>query len=510
MDFVAICIAILLWLVRPQDWLTGMDGVGFMRYVMIAALLGMYTRPGGLRLKLFHQSPADLLICAYLLYIIWSTEGWFDTTKEVLPFAAFYFTAALALNTPQRLATFLGCWVGGLCVVTVFALSAEFGMELAPGSVDLRSYFEGRLALNTWIYNNPNSLGHGVVTLIPLAYVWFWWRRPILMKLVAVVVALAAGYCVFLTESKGAYLCGAGALGVAFLFRKRLIFQAMVIVLALTAGIAALKTLPRMENLSAQEDGIAGRLVIWQLAHNAMVNTDTGEGWKEFEAWIDIPKVGTIRKATHGSYVNVGADLGYPGLLLFVAILYVNARTVFQTRLEPEEDETSARSQKVLLVLVTSYAASAWMIDRAYHTDFYLIAGAISAFHRQMTRATRAEVIAEEAESDRRESVPEPEREPFRFPLPELLPLPRPRLLFASGSESVRAGAELAVGTVLVLEHPRSENLRVSALEEPADTGKKFPLTWKRLGILDLILIYIGFQAVLYIWVEIMTNFISF
>ncbi|MDZ4286532.1 MAG: O-antigen ligase family protein [Prosthecobacter sp.] len=511
MDFVAICIAILLWLVRPQDWLSGLAGVGFMRYAMLIALYGMYTRPGGLRPKLFFQSPADVLICAYLIWIIWTTGEWYDTAKEILPFAAFYYTAALALNTPKRLATFLSCWIAGLSVVILFGLSTEFGMELAPGSADLRSYFEGRLALNTWIFNNPNSLGHGVVTVIPLAYVWFWWRKPILMKILGCVVALAAGYCVYLTESKGAYLCGAAALGIAILFRKRLIFQVIVVLLALTMGITALKTLPRMENLSAQEDGIAGRLVIWQMAHNAMVNTDTGEGWKKFEAWITIPKIGTIHKATHGSYVNVGADLGYPGLFLFLAILYANARTVLQAR-PPPEDETSDRCQRALLVLVSGYAASAWIIDRAYHTDFFLIAGAISAFHRQMTRQTRVEATSDETEPDERESAPEPVHEPSRFPLPELFPVPKPGLLFASGSHSVAVAARHPGETVLVLERQRAENTAAAMSMSKAEPGtqKKLPLTWRRLGILDLILIYVVFQAVLYIWVEIMTNFISF
>jgi hypothetical protein len=491
-DHVAICVAILLWLVRPQDWLNGFAGVGFMKYAMLVAVLGLWSRSRQMNWKLF-QTPADYAVTIYLVWIVLTTGEYVDTAKEVLPFAVFYFATALSQDTARRLRQFLNCWVAGLCVVTAFALSTHFGGEFAAGSADLTEYFDGRLALNTWIFNNPNSLGHGVVALVPLAYVWLWWRRSWMMKLLAVGVIYVAGYCVFLTQSKGAYLCGAAAFGVVLVFRKRLIFQVFLVTLAMTVGVAALKLLPRMDTMSASEDGIAGRLVIWQMAHNAMVNTNTGEGWKKFEAWVTIPKQGVVRKATHGSYVNVGADLGYPGLFLFLAVLYCGVRTVLQAR-PPPDDAEAGRLQRALLSLIASYGASAWMIDRAYHTDFFFIAGAVAAFHRLMSVPVRQEGRSERG----------PDESSVLVPVTALA-------VAAHGGASAMGGLKLAMISSAGDGSPSVGTAR--GLGEPDDPGPSQSgtwLSWRKIGVIDVLLIYGLFELVLYTWVEIMTHFISF
>lgn len=498
MDHVAICVAILLWLVRPQDWMNGLAGVGFMKYAMMAAIFGLWARSRQMEWRLF-RSPADYAVTLYLIWIVLATGEYVDTAKDVLPFAVFYFATAMSQDSSRRLRQFLNCWVAGLCVVTVFALSTHFGGEFAAGSADLTEYFDGRLALNTWIFNNPNSLGHGVVALIPLAYVWLWWRRSWMMKLLAAGVIYIAGYCVFLTQSKGAYLCGAAALGVVVMFRKRLIIQMFLIILAMTSGVAALKLLPRMDTMSASEDGIAGRLVIWQMAHNAMVNTNTGEGWKKFEAWVTIPKQGVVRKATHGSYVNVGADLGYPGLFLFLAVLYCGGRTVLQAR-PPQEDAELGRIQRALLSLTASYSASAWMIDRAYHTDFFFIAGAVAAFHRLTSNPTRKEAEV---------GVPGV-AEPTSFS-PALASVP-----------ALALGAHAAVPPMMdglgfsMIPVPGSGGSSATGRRGDPVHGDAGPVTsgpwlsWRKIGVIDVLLICGLFELVLYTWVEIMTHFISF
>jgi hypothetical protein len=493
-DHVAICVAILLWLVRPQDWLNGFAGVGFMKYAMLVAILGLWARSRQMNWKLF-QAPADFAVTSYLIWIVLATGEYVDTAKEVLPFAVFYFATALSQDTSRRLRQFLNCWVAGLCVVTVFALSTHFGGEFAAGSADLTEYFDGRLALNTWIFNNPNSLGHGVVALIPLAYVWLWWRRPWMMKLLAAGVIYVAGYCVFLTQSKGAYLCGAAAFGVVLMFRKRLVVQVFLVALAMTAGVAALKLLPRMDTMSASEDGIAGRLVIWQMAHNAMVNTNTGEGWKKFEAWVTIPKQGVVRKATHGSYVNVGADLGYPGLFLFLAVLYCGVRTVLQAR-PPPEDAEAGRLQRALLSLVASYGASAWMIDRAYHTDFFFIAGAVAAFHRLMSVPVRQEERRNEGDAGEASVL-----------------VPVPALAMAAHGGGASAMGELRLAMISASGNGSPSGMSGHGPGAPAGPGYSWSgtwLSWSRIGVIDVLLIYILFELVLYTWVEIMTHFISF
>jgi len=502
MDFVAICLSILFWLIRPQDWMSGMSGVGFMTWIMLAAIIGVAKKHDGMSLNSFFRSPTDWLVAAYLLWIIWTTGDYFAMAKAMFPFAAFYYITTIALNSRERLSTFISCWVAGLSVVAVFGLSTYYNFELAPGSAAMTAEFLGRLTLNTWLYNNPNSLGHGVVAVIPLAYIWLIWKRPVPLRLLGFAIIWVAAECVYQTQSKGAYICGAAAVTVSLIFRKPKVVQLFTLLVIMTMGVAALKMLPRMETLDDKEAGISGRLIIWQMAHNAMTSTFTGEGWKKFEAWVDTEDYGLIRKATHGSYVNVGADLGFVGLFFFVAIFYANGRTLFQARPDPE-DEMMERSQRALLSLTTSFAASAWMIDRAYHTDYFLLAGAVAAFHRLLT--------------GRRTGIEEEEAEPE----PEVRPAPAAALQWLAMGIPVMAGAGAAAtlperswsSTAVAASAPdeQKEDAKIGAEDgDDEGTGPVVAMPWQRLSVTDLIMCLAALGVVLYIWERIMTNFIAF
>jgi O-Antigen ligase len=500
-DYIAVRIVILLWLVRPQDWLSGFGGFQFMQYAMLAAMAGVYFRPAGFRLSMLRRSPMDWLVIGYLGWIVYTTGDWFGTARALIPFGAFYFCTALALNTVNRLAGFITCWAVGLVIASIFALSTDWGFELAPGSASLTSSLNGRLALNTWIFNNPNGLGHGMAALIPLAYVWFIWKRSPGMQLIGVIAILLAANTVYLTQSKGAYLSGAAALTVTLLFRKPKILQISFLVVAMTIGVAALKLLPRMETLSTQEEGIAGRLMIWQMAHNAMTNTVVGEGWKGFEAWIDSKEYGLFKKATHGSYVNVGADLGYAGLFLFVGIMYAGGRTLYQTKLDPEESLEAVRCQRALISLLVSFSCSAWIIDRAYHSDYFILAGAIAAFHRLMTMTPEEQEEAEqEANSRPIDQQAQPATGDRTLPwVPAAVPMTAGQLALSQLSPVVYAPMHLA--------HPVASFGQNASGEEVADS--KQPLSWLRLDLIDLAMMTGAFFAVIYLWERLMTDFIS-
>lgn len=494
MDYTAIRIAILLWLVRPQDWLSGFAGFGFMSYAMIVAIVGVARRPTGLQISEYFRSPSDWFVAAYLIWITYSTGDWFNTAKALVPFAGFYFCTALVLNSMQRLRGFLTCWVIGLAVVSVFALSTAYGMELAPGSGSLTDSFAGRLTLNTWIYNNPNALGHGVVALIPLAYVWLIWKRSAGSQLMGFVVICLAASVAYETQSKGAYICGAAAIVVGLLFKRSRFVQFTVIIAAMTLGIGALKLLPRMETLDDKEAGIAGRLIIWQMAHNAMSNTFSGEGWKKFEAWVDTTDYGLIRKATHGSYVNVGADLGYPGLFLFVAILYAGARTLWMSRPQSDPADMDAdRCQRALLSLLASYVASAWMIDRAYHTDYFILAGAIAAFHRLVTYGPEELSSVSEGEHESLDVLPQ-----------------------ANGTMALLGYPQSTVtesGVACLAAAPGQTSMWTSSAPQQESWELEENVTvppWKKLDSRDFLFISVAFIAVLKIWEKIMTDFIAF
>jgi hypothetical protein len=135
-----------------------------------------------------------------------------------------------------------------------------------------------------------------------------------------------------------------------------------------------------METLSAKDQGIAGRMMVWQGAMWSLKSNPYGVGLKKFQGMIEVDDLGMIKLATHGSFVRTGADLGYPGLFCYVGAFYVGYRTMRLRKFKPSSD--GFRVQSAVFVLFISYLISAWVVDRAYHADFILLMALVSAVHR--------------------------------------------------------------------------------------------------------------------------------
>jgi hypothetical protein len=267
-----------------------------------------------------------------------------------------------------------------LLAISLLTLASHFGVEIVQGTNQLTAAFKGRMALNTWIFNNPNALGHSAVALIPLSVAWLWHHQPAIRRTLVISLVTTAGYCAVLTESKGAYISGAASLVSLYVFRRALWFQIGAAALVFSMGLGVLSFLPRMETLSAKDQGIAGRMMVWQGAMWSLKSNPYGVGLKKFQGMIEVDDLGMIKLATHGSFVRTGADLGYPGLFCYVGAFYVGYRTMRLRKFIPRSD--GFRVQSAVFVLLISYLISAWVVDKAYHADFILLMALVSAVHR--------------------------------------------------------------------------------------------------------------------------------
>jgi hypothetical protein len=195
-----------------------------------------------------------------------------------------------------------------------------------------------------------------------------------------VLLILLCGQTVLMTESKGAFLAGFTVIVLSQIFGRPKTIQIAILIVALTLGLAGMTQLPRMQSLTRQDEGIQGRLIAWEMAQTAMRQNLYGVGWSLFVAEFRYERK-WVRKDTHSSYVQIGASLGKPGLWIYCMILYAILRTVLMARARDVEEERVRRS---LFVLVASFMLSNWMIDRAYHTEFWLTAAVAGAYHRML------------------------------------------------------------------------------------------------------------------------------
>lgn len=90
--------------------------------------------------------------------------------------------------------------------------------------------------------------------------------------------------------------------------------------------------------------------------------------------------------APHCSYVEVGAELGKQGLWLWLGIIYFCFKTLFLMRGTTFEEERIRRS---LFGVMVATVVSAWMTNLCFRGSFYVTAGIIAAYHRDIAEKRR-------------------------------------------------------------------------------------------------------------------------
>lgn len=381
MDFFAVIAFLVIYYVRPHEWIAG---VALLRPVTLTVAVGLFalvTRESGIRLKHLFRTPHDWLMLFHFLWMAYASPPWSATVGATYSLFIFYIMIVQTLTNFERIREFLGWWAGAIFIIAALAVASEFGFDPMGGNYLVHNTrLEGRLILNTSLFDNPNALGHSVVPLLGMLYLLLVWKRGVLSIKTSLVTASIPLYCIYLTQSKGSYISGFVTLITTLNFRRPRIVQVLIVVGAMTFGMAGMKMLPRMSELGRgpddREEGIEGRIQAWEYAMGCLEN-GVLIGYKQFIG--SFYNIYGFAKASHSSYVQVAAELGYPGLCLFVSSLFLCLKTLSKAETRSLEEE---RVRRVLFVLLFSFVTSGWMVDFAYRATYFMIVGAVAAFHR--------------------------------------------------------------------------------------------------------------------------------
>lgn len=389
MDFFAVSAILIIYYIRPQDWVPGFAGTNVIEPIAIIAIIAVFlcrrTRIQGRHFR----TPQNWLMLLYGSYIILTSPDLNEALTGFLPLAVFYWVTLESLDSEKRIVTYLNLWFAMLMSVAGLGVMSLYGIDLT-GAAEMTERFKGRLALGTWIHGNPNSLAHTVIVAIPVCYFLMIWRSGMLNRLQAIPLLIIAGYCVYCAQSRGAFVAGILLVAFALVLGRGKLVQLFAVLFLLSSATALLSTLPRMKFDIRSDEGIQGRIMAWEIARTSSRRELSGEGWKKFDAYIEY-EGRTSRKATHSCYVRVAADLGYPGLFLYWAIMWCALRSLFTLKIESIEVE---RLRRVLLVMLGAYIISGWMIDRSYYVEYFLIAAVSAALHRLQSEKTGAQIAS--------------------------------------------------------------------------------------------------------------------
>jgi hypothetical protein len=475
MALIASIIFLFLYYIRPQDWIPGMAGFNIIRPMVALWLVALFSERHRTEPRRLFVTPHDWLMLIYLGYVVWNAPSANEGFTGFFPLVVFYALTVRSLDNWEDLLTYLKGWNAMLLGIAVIALASLYGFDFTHAA-ELTAQNKGRLCIGTWLHDNPNALGHSVIVVLPLSYLLYFWRGSLIGRLVIFPAHAALSiFCTYKTESKGAFLVGGALCVLIFVFGRPLIVRLFVLALAATVGISALSMLPRMSemgNLRADE-GVQGRLMAWQEARTAVKNHPAGVGWRQFSALAKWQHE-VIEVKTHSSYIQLAADLGIYGLAIYLGGIWAALRSAVSAYRLTADTESHERCRRALILLISAYAISGWMINRQYHTEYFLVIALAGVVHRLVLRAH------EEQEGEPESLISEPEER-----MPEPLPM--------------MSGVRLVQGQVM----PQLEQLHDTGGASDED---RTPRLWRQLGLLDVGVCAGLTWSVLYIWDYVLKN----
>lgn len=225
---------------------------------------------------------------------------------------------------------------------------------------------------NSFIANN-NDLAQALCMVLPLIRYLQLQASKKYMKVGLGFAMFLTGIAILGTYSRGGLITLAVVSAALFLKgRRRIPVIVVLAALALTAyHFMPAQWTARMDTLQHgdQVDTAKLRIQTWEFATNVALHRPlVGGGFNEYESttlWNKYAPAGAVQRAVHSIYFRVLGENGFPGLVLFLALLFVSWRTCSRirrnTRGSPQDKwafDLASMLQVSLLAFMTAGAAT--------------------------------------------------------------------------------------------------------------------------------------------------------
>lgn len=179
---------------------------------------------------------------------------------------------------------------------------------------------------------NPNLLAGFLVTMMAIGASMGLKSTTMSGKILLFSLVALFGVCLVLTYSRGAWLSLLAVIGVYGLLCNRKIFWLLILVpIALFFGHDAV--LERIMSIMNPTDTSSTlRVALWEstiamIEDKPLLGIGWGSYWlvyPEYDFFLNNPNVKIFH--AHNMYLNIAAEIGIPGLLAFLAIMYGHVR----------------------------------------------------------------------------------------------------------------------------------------------------------------------------------------
>ena len=312
---------------------------------LIIAFLAIFASVPGIARSGVARLPQTYAVLALSVIVVVSVAvHWLGGVPAVcydfLPVMAAFFLTAINCRKPWHLKAIVFClFLGSMFFIARGAY--DLHNNIIPSNYLYTQEAVPRLR-GLGVVNDPNDLAQVLVSLIPLIFLWRVRSKIVNLVLVGVPIAiLITG--MFLTHSRGSSIALMAVVAVAF--RRKIgtvpavILAGLLLVGVLAAGWGA----GRDVSLESGADRLdAWALGIYFIKHNPIL----GIGYQQFKELNYI--------TAHNSVVVCAAEIGIPGFLCWVLLLFSSFR--FTLKLATPEEARAEEPSPSAAALPTGFA----------------------------------------------------------------------------------------------------------------------------------------------------------
>lgn len=377
--YVGLWIFFLFLYLRPQDLIPGLDKVR--PVLVLMGLLAVAFAVSNTRGPLQESSPFFKALVLFGGITIWSVpfsyyhhasfEGSLDFLKVVV---ACYLIIKIvdSFRRIEKIIILINM------VMVIFAL--DIGMKYLAGQD------HGQIkGLVGGMFANPNDLSVNFVLFLPMLYYYFLVAKNALLKLLSLAMFGLVLFGIVGCQSRGGMLGAVIVLGLIFLKTKKkgtaLVAGglALMVVITLAPGDAfeRLKTIATYK----EESSAYGRVLFYESSLRMMLARPfTGVGIDAFqtayaEDYRNSEDTSNRWPDPHSSYFQIIGELGVPGILAYLFMIYVSFRSLnrmardFKKRPECERQTHFVQCLRIGLVgfLFTTIFQSAGYVHTLYN-----------------------------------------------------------------------------------------------------------------------------------------------
>ena len=322
MLFFGLLLFLFLQIIRPQDFVPGLQGVRLVLYLMVVLLIGLLFSPVDKKLI---RTPQDKYAGVFLISIVLSTLTlfWFSyilvTAIETMKTALMNYFLVMVIASEDRFQKTVWTMVALMGWVALMGVLQYHGYDITGAGMDFAEDKGVWQIKGIGNFDNPNDLAYSTVLVVPFALGLLFQTKAFLKRIIALLLLIFSTYCIYLTKSRGGQVALAASLGAWFyLWTKNPKIKRRLMLLAIT-GIIAVGI--AQSTGYRQDESAMGRIQAWSKGWQLLKsNPIVGVGKDQFREHY--------KKDTHSSYVRAGAELGLLGLYALMGMIYAVALTI--------------------------------------------------------------------------------------------------------------------------------------------------------------------------------------